>query len=123
MFTKPLAYTPSGFKTKQGETIYFLTAPLRWEDPGAGVVEECPSGFATDFATVPTIFRKLLPWAFPQIGSWDAGCALHDQMIALHQRTRNEADATWLKAMLWSGTSKWRAYTYYHAVRFGRRFK
>lgn len=53
----------SGYPVRVGPKAhgrYVVQEPLRWEDASAGVVEEVPAEFVTDFATMPVITRRPL---------------------------------------------------------------
>ena len=72
-----------------------------------------PSGFITDFASVPWFL-----WAFlPSWGKYGKSAVLHDYIYQTHCKTRREADSIFYEAMLVSGTKHWKARLMYYGVR------
>ena len=82
---------------------------------------QVPAGFITDFASVPRVFRSIIPaW-----GRYGKAAVIHDYLYQEtgihHWMTRKLADELFLGAMLVSGTKPWKAKVMYRAVRlFGR---
>ena len=76
-----------------------------------------PTGFETDFATIPRI-----PVIFALFGDCAHKAAvLHDWLYSNQQVTRDIADKLLLEAMHVTGLSRWRRYSIYYAVRwFGK---
>src|SRR5262249_37503862 len=72
------------------ERVYFLTKPIAWSpNPGQPHKRvEVPSGFVTDFASVPRAF-----WSFlPPDGEYAYAAVLHDYLYWTQERPREEAD-------------------------------
>ncbi len=73
------------------EPIYFLTAPISWtpnsgqEAYGAVTV---PTGFVTDFASIPRIFWS----ALRPDGEYAYAAVVHDYLYWTQTRSRDEAD-------------------------------
>ncbi len=80
-------------------------------------VTEVPAGFITDLASVPRIFRVLLP---PD-GRYAKAAIIHDYLYDNALRTKKEADRVFLEGMKVLGVPKWKRLVMYCAVRlFGR---
>ncbi len=77
-----------------------------------------PLGFRTDFASVPSIFRFLVPrW-----GKYGKAAIVHDFCYWEQQYPRERADEIFREAMGVSGVARWRIFVMYRAVRlFGGR--
>ena len=72
-----------------------------------------PSGFITDFASIPWLFWSWLPsW-----GKYGKGAVVHDRLYQTHEVSRGMADLIFYEAMLVGGTKKWKARLMYFAVR------
>jgi len=75
-----------------------------------------PSGFITDFASVPWIFR----WFFPVMGTLsDKPAVLHDWLYVTESFDRKTCDELFYKALKERGVSRWKAWSMYKAVRLG----
>jgi len=82
-----------------------------------------PAGFITDFASVPWIFRMIIP----KRGKYGKAAVVHDYLYQYHKQvhmlsgviyTREQADQIFYQAMIVSGTKKWKAKVMYLAVRW-----
>ena len=88
---------------------------------GDWITVTVPTGFVTDFASVPKIFQSILPaW-----GKYGKAAVVHDYLYQAtgihHWLTRKMADDIFYGAMVASGTKPWKAKVMYWAVRlFGR---
>jgi len=83
----------------------------------SGFVIEVPTGFMTDFASVPWMFW----WLIPPTGRYGKACVIHDFMLKNAWATKKVADAIFYEAMLVLGVGKAKAYLMYTAVRiFGK---
>jgi hypothetical protein len=75
------------------------------------------AGFVTDFASVPRIFRIIIP----KLGKWNKPAVLHDAIyqnaIAGHQFTRKEGDIVFRDGMRDLGVSPWRIFVMYWGLR------
>ena len=73
------------------EPIYFLTAPISWT-PNSGQERyegvTVPTGFVTDFASIPPIFWSVLR---PD-GEYAYAAVVHDYLYWTQMRSREEAD-------------------------------
>jgi hypothetical protein len=99
--------------TYQGRGLWKLFAPLVYSSAIAGQTISVPSGFVTDYASVPRI---------PGIWWVAGGCAdeaavVHDWIYNQQIVSRDLADKVFLEAMEASGVSAWRRYLMYAAVR------
>ena len=81
-------------------------------------------GFVTDFASIPKIFRIIIP----KLGRWNKAALIHDAIYqdrsfclnALrHRLTRQDADLIFLDAMTDLGVAKWKRTLMYLSVRVG----
>ena len=81
---------------------------------------EIPKGYRTDLASIPRILWNI----FPPFGEYTTPAVIHDYMYdhpELHNYTKKEADKIFLKNCIIYGTEKWKAKSFYYAVRlFGR---
>lgn len=82
---------------------------------GAGDIKlRVPSGFTTDFASVPRILWSI----FPPFGKWQRAAILHDFLYSKQgQCSRYLADAFFLEGMAKLGVPFWRRVLMYLAVR------
>jgi len=72
-----------------------------------------PSGFTTDFATIPRIL-----WAiWPPMGQYSGAAILHDYLYASQKRSRKRCDDIFMEAMIVLGVSKITRYALFYAVR------
>ena len=74
-----------------------------------------PSGFITDFASVPW-YGKLF---IDRTGPWNKAAALHDWLYTSRGLSRTISDALFLEAMTIHGVSKIRRHVMYLAVHLG----
>lgn len=80
---------------------------------GSGDTIEVPSGFITDFASIPRVFWVILPkW-----GRYGNASVVHDYLYFTKERSRKEADDIFYEAMIVSKTNKIIAKIMYYAVR------
>jgi hypothetical protein len=80
------------------EPIYFLTAPISWTpNPGQEAYKAVtvPTGFVTDFASIPSVFQSILR---PD-GEYAYAAVVHDYLYWDQTRTREEADLIFKMAM------------------------
>jgi len=80
------------------EPIYYLTAPISWTpNPGQEKYSAVtvPTGFVTDFASIPRLFCSLLP---PD-GEYAYAAVVHDFLYWTQARSRDEADEVLKLAM------------------------
>lgn len=90
-----------------------LTAPFVYDDKWIRV--EVPTGFLTDFASVPR-----LPVAYLLTGNTAHRAAvIHDYLYATGLTPRAEADKVFRRAMKAAGVPGWRRWMMYWAVRLG----
>jgi hypothetical protein len=92
---------------------YLLTHRLRYIDPKTSGIITVPSGFITDFATVPRIFR----WYITGHGKTRRPAVLHDYLYRNKAGTRKQADQLFRDALREEGMSKIRSTVLYLAVR------
>ncbi len=96
---------------------------------GKGFTINVPAGFETDFASIPRIFRIIIP----KLGRYNKAAVLHDAIYqGQHQLktslgcpmrfTRKQADTIFLDGMKELGVAKWKRRLMYWAVRIGGRW-
>ncbi len=103
------------------EPMYFLTKPISWTpNKGQESYEEVlvPTGFVTDFASIPKNFWTLLR---PD-GEYTYAAIIHDYLYWEQPRSREEADQIFKMAMQDFGISAVEVELIYGAVRFVGRF-
>ena len=93
--------------------------PVGWK----GAIIVVPSGFVTDFASVPPPFRLLIP----KMGRHRAAAALHDLLYKKDSNyrhlSREACDGIFLDAMKESGVSAWKRQAMFAGVKmFGWSF-
>ena len=75
-----------------------------------------PSGFLTDFTSIPRAFR----WLFSVVGApHQVAAVAHDYMYSTAACTRAYADMVFLDACKAMGVSNWKAQVMYRALRVG----
>jgi hypothetical protein len=80
------------------EPIYFLTQPTTWrpnQPPSSFAEVTVPTGFVTDFASIPQLFWSLLR---PD-GEYAHAAVIHDYLYWSQTRSREEADSIFKIAM------------------------
>lgn len=95
----------------------------RWKRIGVEIT--APVGFVTDFASIPRLFRMVIP----KLGRYNKAAVLHDaiyqnasnQFYATYEYrfTRKQADLCFLDAMYDLGVAKWKRTLMYWSVRIG----
>lgn len=107
-FTGPLKVAEEG-----DGTVWRLLDPLTVEV--GSEVWQVPAGFRTDFASIPRVFRSLVP----VLGRQNRASVLHDYLYKNRLRTRSWADGVFLHAMACTGVRWLKRHTMYAAVRLG----
>ena len=107
----------------RGDGRWLLAADLIYRGKSEDFV--VPSGFPTDFASVP----RLLQWVAPKLGRQNRSAVLHDYLYAVAplvltkggwmQITRKDADGLFRRTMREDRVSWLRRWTFYLAVRVG----
>lgn len=82
-----------------------------------GKVLIIPSGYITDFASIPWWFRSVIS----SLGKHSIAALVHDFLYDQRIGTRMEADKIFLKLMLHYNVTKAKAYVMYWGVRIGGR--
>lgn len=94
----------------------------RTDDPNSKII--VPKGFVTDFASIPRMFRHILPVTGTKRNPYGKSAVLHDYLYdktCLYNYSRKEADDIFLEAMKAVGVSKFVRYLLYYSVRwFGK---
>ena len=108
-FTKPL--TVKKLKNNNWEVATGFKYYIGKEDSDDFVF--IPTGFQTDFASVPRLFWTILP---PD-GKYTQAAVLHDFLYSKQERIRVKCDCIFLEAMGVLGVSWWKRRIMYHAVR------
>lgn len=80
-----------------------------------GEVIKVPTGFITDFASVPRPLWSLLP----PFGRYTAAAVLHDFEYWRQNRERVDADRIFMEAMIELNVKRWRRWSMHRAVRMG----
>jgi len=101
------------------ERVWFLLKPIAWK-PGPTQDQKLPSitvptGFVTDFASIPRIFWSILP---PD-GEYTYPAILHDYLYWEQPTDKATADLILKAAMEDFGVSKADAFTIYNGVKLG----
>jgi hypothetical protein len=101
------------------ERVYFLMKPIAWkpgpgQDPNLPNVK-IPTGFVTDFASIPRIFWSILP---PD-GDYTYAAIIHDYLYWNQATDKPTADLVLKAAMEEFGVSNADAFTIYNGVKFG----
>jgi len=101
------------------EPIYYLLRPISWK-PGADSparleAVEAPTGFVTDFASIPRVFWSLLR---PD-GEYTYPAIIHDYLYWTQIRPKNIADEIFRASMQDFNLSATTITTIYNAVRLG----
>lgn len=95
--------------------IWELTEPLKYVSPYYGRLIEVPTGFRTDFASVPR-----LPFCYLVAGNTAHEAAtLHDFLYQVHIVSREMADHILLEAMGPTNVAPWRRQIIFAGVRVG----
>lgn len=98
-----------------GRGTWQLLTTLAYKSDVADTVFIVPTGFITDFASVPRI-----PIAYMLTGGTaHAAAVVHDFLYTTHEVTRAMADAVFREAIIASGGARWRAWMMWAGVRVG----
>lgn len=101
------------------EPIYFLMKPISWRPNPDQAAQyqavEVPTGFVTDFASIPRVFWSMLR---PD-GEYAYAAVVHDFLYWTQTRPREVADTIFLLAMKDFGIGEVTIRTIYDAVRLG----
>ena len=95
--------------------VWMLLKEFRYESDLIGSTITVPSGFKTDFASVPRVPLAYLVGG----GIGDDAAVIHDYLYQTHQTIhRKTVDQVFYEALLVLGISQWRARTMYQSVRW-----
>ena len=72
-----------------------------------------PSGFRTDFASIPKIFHSFIE----DKDKYNKAAVVHDWLYNTKMFDRKTSDKIFLEAMFVLGINKFKAYIFYYAVR------
>ena len=101
--------------TDGGRGTWRLTVPLLYQSDVASTIISVPTGFTTDFASVPRI-----PLVYEAVGDTaHAAAVVHDYLYSTGEVPRSMADAIFKEAAQVSGVSGWRAWILWAGVRIG----
>lgn len=101
------------YNAASGRGLWELQSPLIYNSQIADLVITVPTGFKTDFASVPRV-----PIAFLLLGdSASAPAALHDFLYSTGILSRTLSDAVFREAALATGVPLWRANLLWAGVR------
>lgn len=100
---------------KRGRRVYKLLSPLVFEYTKGRSTNaiKVPTGFLTDFASVPPVARKFIP----PIGRYASASVVHDWLYVNKIGKRSTADRVFLLAMKAAGVSWPTRSIIYRAVR------
>ena len=118
-FTTKLEVELDSSKSNDGRGAWSLIVPLVYESELTQKTYTIPTGFITDFASVPRI-----PFLFDMFGdSAHEAATLHDWLYGTGTEPRAIADRLFLEAMTSTGIPTFRQHAMYCAVRaFGWMF-
>ena len=91
----------------------FCQFTYRWKYRGLVIVITVPAGFVTDFASIPRIFRIIIP----KLGKWTKSAVVHDYLYQFGGLSRKQADLCFLDGMKDLGVVKWKRWVMWAAVR------
>lgn len=102
---------------RPGEGDWTMAAPLvcTWSEGAEQHRIVVPVGFDHDLASVPRVFRSLVP----VIGKWNKAAVIHDWCYEKRWRSREAADALFLAGLKASGVGWLTRNAMYAAVRLG----
>lgn len=104
-----------------GRGQWRLTTALVYQSDVASTIISVPTGFTTDFASVPRI-----PLVYEAVGDTaHAAAVVHDYLYSTGEVPRSMTDAIFKEAAQVSGISGWRSWILWAGVRIGgaSRFK
>jgi Protein of unknown function (DUF1353) len=99
--------------------LFTLVEPVTFDLSEAGTLSlqvVVPSGFVTDFASIPAVAQI---FKFDKFGKHNLAALLHDYMYASHVVNFEVANAIFYAALRRAGISPWRAKLMALAVQFG----
>lgn len=122
-FTKPLKVEIVNY----GREFKLLESIEYYRENNQNEVIEVPTGFISDFASIPRMFWGILPpLGAGKKQNYSPPALLHDYLYdasCKHNFTRKEADDIFLEAMSALGVRKITKYTLYYCVRwFGNKY-
>lgn len=93
------------------ESMWELDEPftVTWQ----GKSWKMPTGFKTDLASIPRVFR----WLIPKVGKHIQPAVVHDWFYVYGGVTKEEADQMFLDGMVYTNVWRWRRYMMYWGVR------
>jgi hypothetical protein len=98
---------------EDGDKHWLLTAPLHYQ--GAVDFFTVPSGFRTDFASVPRIFQSLVP----ATGRWTKAAVLHDWLVKVDNISPRDADGIFRRVLREEGVGPVTRWLMWAGVRWG----
>lgn len=104
----------------RGVACFVLDDPLVYESSvnGGNCRVEVPAGFATDFASVPRFFWRIMP----PIDCWWRAAAMHDYLLEKTTASKFLCDAMFREGLRADGVNGLRQFVMYVVVRlFGGR--
>lgn len=115
-FLTPLRVEKLHARSPQGRALWQTLAPLVYHSDRLGRVLTVPTGFVTDFATVP----RFLPISWWLAGDTaHAAATVHDYLYtyrATEHVTKKDADRVFYEAMCLNGEPTWRRWLMWGAV-------
>jgi len=106
-----IQFSPLYVEVLPNGRTYEVTRDFVVEMPGRKFI--VPSGFETDFASVPLGLWNI----FPPFGRYSKAAVLHDYLYRCSKLERSYCDGVFLKCMEALGVSWWRRTAMYYGVR------
>lgn len=109
--------TPLDLRANDDGRTFTLLTEFDYEigELGSNRIIRVPSGFVTDFASVPQIFWNILPpW-----GQYGKAAVLHDWNYTRQEFSRVFCDDLLMESMTALGVSWWKRFLIYNGVRLG----
>ena len=96
-------------------TQFLITRPYRYPVGGSGVAVDVPTGFVTDYASIPAPLRGL----FERQGRYSRAALVHDYLYWSQTCSRGQTDNLFWIAMKESGVSAFQRRRIFEGVRVG----
>lgn len=113
---------PLDLRWMGGKRPYVIAKPYRYDSELLGEIVTVPYGYRSDFASIPWLFRRILP----KNGPYTPAAVVHDWLCDLAGSTGIDSATThdvFHEAMEVLGVPAWKRWTMYRAVKyFGPRF-
>jgi hypothetical protein len=101
-------------KVDDSDDEWLIVGDFKYQSDIGGTIT-VPSGYKTDFASIPQPFWIILP----KDGKYDGAAVIHDYIYGTHKFDRKTCDQILLEAMKVLGVSWWKRSLIYSGVRLG----